>query len=513
MALQIDVRSQQWRQWYGNKLMSLSHHCSPDRDLIPTSRPNFVALCGAVLLAALVAGCGSSAPPDAQPPNLVLILADDLGYGDLSIQGHPLIRTPNIDRIAREGQRWTSFYASAPMCNPSRVALLTGRMPIRIHANGKNLWADIPDDEVTMAEMLSQRGYATGYIGKWGLSGRFNYQGSHPNDQGFDDFFGLVGSNDAPLREGFERTYENIKNSTSGDFPISLYRQKEAVETPAYQPTLTKRYTEEAVRWIGEQAGHGEPFMLFVGHSMPHVPIFRSPDFEGHSNAGLYGDVIEELDWSVGEVVRALEQAGVADNTLIWFSSDNGPWLTYFDLGGSPGGLRDGKLTAWDGGLRVPGIFYWPGTVRPAVIDGIGVNVDLMATVAALTGASLPASREFDSIDLSRTLLHGEPSPRREWFYYGQPGNLWAARVGEFKLVFESWDSLGTEKQIGWRGYANHKKHNPPQLFDLSTDAGERWNVADRYPEVVQEIQEAIQRQRESLTPETQSSGASGASL
>ena len=350
MALQIDVRSQQWRQWYGNKLMSLSHHCSPDRDLIPTSRPNFVALCGAVLLAALIAGCDSSAPPDAQPPNLVLILADDLGYGDLSIQGHPLIRTPNIDRIAREGQRWTSFYASAPMCNPSRVALLTGRMPIRIHANGKNLWADIPDDEVTMAEMLRQRGYATGYIGKWGLSGRFNYQGSHPNDQGFDDFFGLVGSNDAPLREGFERTYENIKNSTSGDFPISLYRQKEAVETPAYQPTLTKRYTEEAVRWIGEQAGHGEPFMLFVGHSMPHVPIFRSPDFEGHSNAGLYGDVIEELDWSVGEVVRALEQAGVADNTLIWFSSDNGPWLTYFDLGGSPGGLRDGKLTAWDGG-------------------------------------------------------------------------------------------------------------------------------------------------------------------
>ena len=147
LALQIDVRSQQWRQWYGNKLMSLSHHSSPDQGLIPTSRPNFVALCGAVLLTALVAGCGSGATPDTQPPNLVLILADDLGYGDLSIQGHPLIRTPNIDRIAREGQRWTSFYASAPMCNPSRVALLTGRMPIRIHANGKNLWADIPDDE------------------------------------------------------------------------------------------------------------------------------------------------------------------------------------------------------------------------------------------------------------------------------------------------------------------------------------------------------------------------------
>ena len=469
----------------------------------PTRRSKLATLSpfGAALLAALVGACGSGTPTETQPPNIVLVLADDLGYGDLSIQGHPLIRTPNIDRIAREGQRWTSFYASAPMCNPSRVALVTGRMPIRIHGHGKNLWADMPDGEVTMAEMLKQRGYATAYVGKWGLSGRFDYRGSHPNDQGFDSFFGLVGSNDAPLREGFERTYENIKNATSSDFPISLYRQKEPVETPAYQPTLTKRYTEEVVRWIGEQGD--QPFLLFLGHSMPHVPIFRSPDFEGHSKAGLYGDVIEEIDWSVGEVVAALERAGVANNTLLWFSSDNGPWQTYFDLGGSSGALRDGKLTAWDGGLRVPGIFYWPGTIQPAVVDGLGVNVDLMATVAALTGASLPAGRDFDSIDLSETLLHGEPSPRREWFYYGQPGNLWAARRGDFKLVLESWESLGTETQIGWRGYANHEKHNSPQLFDLSTDTGERWNVADRYPEVVAEIQAAIRLHRESVAPGT----------
>ena len=289
-------------------------------DACRPARRALLATFVAILLAAAIAACDAGPPTDTRLPNIVLILADDLGYGDLSIQGHPLIRTPNIDRIASEGQRWTSFYASAPMCNPSRVALLTGRMPIRIHRNGKNLWADLPDDEVTMAEMLKQRGYGTAYVGKWGLSRRFNYQGSHPNDQGFDAFFGLVGSNDAPLREGFERTYGNIKNATSADFPISLYRQKEAVETPAYQPTLTKRYTEEAVRWIGEQAD--QPFMLFIGHSMPHVPIFRSPGFEGHSDAGLYGDVIEELDWSVGEVVSALERAGVAEDTLIWFSSD-----------------------------------------------------------------------------------------------------------------------------------------------------------------------------------------------
>lgn len=432
-----------------------------------------------------------------QSPNVVIILADDLGYGDLSIQGHPLIRTPHIDRLAREGQRWTSFYASAPLCNPSRVALMTGRMPIRVHARGKNEWAPMPAAEVTIAEMLKQQGYATAYIGKWGLSRRFDSPGVHPNEQGFDDFFGLVGSNDSRLRKGFQRTYENIRNATSKDFLISLYRQRESIETPVHQPLLTKRYTEESVKWIRRHSG--EPFFLFLAHTMPHVPLFRSPDFEGHSEAGLYGDVIEELDWSVGEVVKALEEADVATNTLVFFSSDNGPWLTYYDLGGSPGPLRDGKMTAWEGGFRVPGIFWWPGKIKPAVIDDIAVNVDLMATIASLTGASLPAGRVFDSIDLSQTLLKGEPSPREEWFYYGQPGNLWAARVGRFKLHFESWESLGTERQIGWRGYANRQTHAPPLLFDLSQDIGERLDVADRYPEMVRRVQQAVERHQNAL--------------
>ena len=463
----------------------------------PRSLPLAKGLPGCLVVVAtvLLATCGTVPQSPSGPPNIVFVLADDLGYGDISIQGHPVIRTPHIDRIAREGQRWTSFYASSPLCNPSRIALVTGRMPIRIHRDGKNAWADIPDHEVTIAEMLKEQGYATAYVGKWGLSGRFNYQGSHPNDQGFDDFYGLVGSNDAPLRSGFERTYQNIKNSTSADFPISLYRQREAIETPAYQPTLTKRYTEESVQWIREHAD--SPFFLFLGHSMPHVPIFRSPEFEGHSKAGLYGDVIEEIDWSVRQLVETIKQLGLAENTLFWFSSDNGPWRTYFDLGGSSGPLRDGKITSWEGGFRVPGIFWWPGTIAPAVVDGMGVNVDLMATIATLTGASMPSGRLFDSIDLSPTLLHGEASPRTEWFYYGQPGNLWAARVGPHKLVFESWESLGTEKQIGWRGYANHLTHDPPLLFDLSTDIGERWNVADISPEVIPSIQQAIQRHRE----------------
>ncbi len=475
---------------------------TPPRTLTATAMRSMLAhqLAIAITLPVILASCGSRQAPPSRPPNVVLVLADDLGYGDLSIQGHPLIRTPHIDRLAREGQRWTSFYASSPLCNPSRVALVTGRMPIRIHASGKNAWANMPDEEVTMAEMLKALGYATAYVGKWGLTNRFDYQGSHPNDQGFDHFYGLVGSNDAPLREGFERTYENIKSSTSSDFPISLYRQREAIETPAFQPTLTRRYTEESVQWIREHSDR--PFFLFLGHSMPHVPIFRSPEFEGHSDAGLYGDVIEEIDWSVGELIEALEETGTARNTLFWFSSDNGPWLTYFDLGGSPGHLRDGKITSWEGGFRVPGIFWWPGTIEPKVVDGIGVNVDLMATVATLAGVRLPEGRISDSIDLSETLLRGEPSPRKEWFYYGQPGNLWAARVGNHKLVLESWESLGTEKQVGWRGYANHLKHDPPLLFDLSTDASERWDIASRSPEVAQSILEAIDRHSTSIQRE-----------
>ena len=240
-----------------NQVVSAS--CSPS-----------VVLAGLSLAAALAVAlaCDSIGEEDPErPPNIILVLADELGYGDLSIQGHPLIHTPHIDTLAREGQRWTSFYASAPLCNPSRVALVTGRMPIRIHGDGRNAWANMPDPEVTMAEMLKELGYATAYIGKWGLSGRFDYQGSHPNDQGFDHFYGLVGSNDAPLREGFDRTYENIRNSTSADFPISLYRQREAIETPAFQPTLTRRYTEESVRWIRDQGDR--PFLLFLATACP----------------------------------------------------------------------------------------------------------------------------------------------------------------------------------------------------------------------------------------------------
>lgn len=437
-------------------------------------------------------------PTSAEPPvhlqdapNILVILTDDMGYGDLSSYGHPLIKTPHIDDLAASGQRWTSFYASSPLCNQSRVALITGRMPVRIHGGGLNRWANLPNSELTMGQLLKQAGYATAYIGKWGLSGRFANGGVHPNDAGFDYFFGVEDFNDGGRRADLPATYEAIKTSVSEDYSFGLFRQRKEIENPTHQPSLTQRYTREAVAWL--QTPRAQPFFLFLGHTMPHVPIFSAPEFVGRSRAGRYGDVIEELDWSVGQITAALKASSLRENTLVIFSSDNGPWLTYFDIGGSPGPFRDGKHTTWEGGLRVPGIFSWPGTISPAVIDGIGVQVDLFATLATIANLSLPEDRDYDSIDLSGVLLDGAESPRDRWFYYATRGGLWAARLDNFKLVLESWDSVTKEGGTSeWRGFDNHIVHDPPLLFDLSTDLAERNNIAPQHPGVVKRIKAAI---------------------
>jgi len=426
-------------------------------------------------------------------PNIVVILCDDLGYGDIGAYGHPVIETPNVDRMAREGQRWTSFYASSPVCNPSRVALMTGRMPARIHG-GLNLWANPSSDEFTVAEMLKGKGYQTAIIGKWHLGME---EGLHPLDQGFDYYYGTPGSNDAPLKPGIKRTYWTTRDAMSTDYDIPLMKMRETLETPIYQPTITKRYGDEAADWIGKNKD--APFFLYLAHNMPHVPIFRSPEFEGHSAGGLYSDVIEELDDSVGKVIRALEKAELTSNTLVVFTSDNGPWRTYYDLGGSPGHLRDGKMTTWEGGVRVPGVFWWPGTIKPAVVRGIGASVDFLATFAALAGAKLPNDREYDSMDLSETLLKGAPSPRTEWFYFGHPsGELFAARVGRYKLHLKSWETIGHE-EVGWRGYGNEQTYESPILFDLDNDISERWDIAKDHPDIVGRVQKAIERYQGSI--------------
>lgn len=433
-------------------------------------------------------------PPAVQAPtarpNVIVILADDLGYGDLASHGHPTIRTPRLDRMAAEGQRWTSFYAGAPVCSPSRAALLTGRLPVRSGVYGRealdngaksspgvfraNAAAGLPHDEITIAELLKDRGYATGIIGKWHLGQLPEYL---PASQGFDLHYGLPYSNDMGVAPGVERGREMMLAPKPEDWSVPLLRNGEVIERPVHQPTLTKRYAEEAVRFIG--AHRDEPFLLYVAHSMPHVPLFRSERFAGRSAAGRYGDVIEEIDWSVGQILDAVRAEGLEQRTLVVFTSDNGPWTLYDQHGGSAGPLRDGKGTTWEGGVRVPGIFWGPGLVTARTVRGIGAMLDLFPTIAALAGARLPQDRPLDGVDLSPALRGSAPSPR-DTFFYWRDAELYAVRKGPWKAHFITRGVYG-------RG-GDRVMHDPPLLYHLGIDPGERFDVTERHPDVAREL-------------------------
>jgi arylsulfatase A-like enzyme len=413
-------------------------------------------------------------------PNVVIIFADDLGYGDLGSYGNPVIRTPNLDRMAAEGQRWTSFYAAASVCTPSRAGLLTGRHPLRSGVMGarprvfaERSLSGLPASELTIAELLAQKGYATGMVGKWHLG---HMPGFLPGAQGFQFHFGLVSSND------HNRTYDAGRgrlpafNPRSEFWDIPLMRNGQVIEKPAQQETLTRRYTEEAVRFIDEH--HEGPFFLYFAHTFPHTPLFRSEMFKGRSPRGIFGDVVEELDSSAGRVIEALQRNGVAENTLVVFTSDNGPWLIFNEHGGSAGLLREGKGSTWEGGMREPAIFWWPGRIQPAVVRDIGSTLDLLPTVAKLAGADLPSGRAYDGYDLSATLLEGKPSPRNEVFYY-RGGVLFAVRSGPWKAHY--WTQTGfTEPEP--------TRHEPPLLFHLEQDPSEKYDRAAENPAVVQSI-------------------------
>ncbi|MFQ5789866.1 MAG: sulfatase [Acidobacteriota bacterium] len=429
-----------------------------------------------------------------RPPNVVIIFADDLGYGDLGCYGHPTIRTPHIDRMAAEGQKWTNFYAEARVCSPSRAALLTGRMHVRSGMYGKESAVFFPDsptgipaDEITLAEALKQQGYATGIVGKWHLGDAPEYL---PNAHGFDYWLGLPYSNDmnmvVPRDRGFQTEAYYQPKSEYWDVP--LMRNGEIVERPVNQATLTKRYTEEALRFIKENKE--SPFFLYVPHTMPHIPLFRSEEFVGKSMGGIYGDVIEEIDWSVGRILDALLGEGLAENTLVVLSSDNGPWLTFGKHGGSPGPLRDGKGTTWEGGMRVPGIFWWPGTIKPGIVMDMGSTLDVFATALELAGAAAPSDRTMDGLDLRPVLFGTGPSPRDVMFYY-RWDELYAVRKGMFKAHFITQGAFddGVPRVV----------HDPPLLYHLGDDPGERFNVAEQYPDVLSEIVALAKAHRETM--------------
>jgi len=427
----------------------------------------------------LVPGPASAQPPAAtpsiRPPNIVIIFADDLGYGDLGVYGHPLIRTPRLDRLAAEGLKLTSFYASAPVCSASRYSLLTGRYAIRAGING----ALMPEstnglgaDETTIADILKSAGYRTGMVGKWHLGNR---PGFFPTEHGFDSYFGLLYSNDM------------VRPWVQTDVPMRLYRGTRELPGEVDNATLTERYTEEAVAFIG--ANKSRPFFLYLAHSMPHVPLGVTPRFAGRSANGRYGDVVEAIDWSAGRVLDALRDAGVERDTLVIFTSDNGPWMDMPPRmlvdprivrtdAGSAGPLRGSKGTTWEGGVRVPFLARWPGHIQAgAVGTDLATTMDILPTLAGIVGAPLPAGRALDGFDVRAFLESRAPSPV-EWYVYNYGGRVEGIRDRRWKLHLTF----------------PEKSEPVAALYDLSLDPSERWDVAAEHPDIVARLGERMRR-------------------
>jgi arylsulfatase A-like enzyme len=345
----------------------------------------------------------------------------------------------------------------------------------------------LPDEEVTLAEALGELGYATGIVGKWHLGHLPQYL---PTRHGFDSWYGIPYSNDMDqnLPEGL--TNRSALFEPEIDYwQVPLIRNETEFERPTDQTTLTRRYTEEAVAFI--EANRDGPFLLYLPHSMPHVPLFASDEFREQSTAGIYGDVIEEIDWSVGQVIAALDRAGVSERTLVVFTSDNGPWLSFQTHGGTSGLLRGGKGTTFEGGMRVPGIFWWPGTIEPGVTQEIGSAMDLFTTAIALAGGQVPDDRPIDGVDLSAVLFDEGPSPRDVMAYY-RLGELYAFRQGRYKVHFVTEGRYGLPPE--------RTDHDTPLLFDLDQDPSERFDVAAERPEAFDAVVAAAERYRANMT-------------
>ncbi|HIE99833.1 MAG TPA: arylsulfatase [Planctomycetes bacterium] len=431
---------------------------------------------------------------DAKSPNVVVIFCDDLGYGDLGCFGHPSIATPHLDRMAVEGQRWTEFYVAACVCTPSRAALQTGRYPIRngmCSSTRRVLFPDskggLPASEITIGRMLQQHGYATHAIGKWHLGHLPQFL---PVSHGYDSYFGIPYSNDMDAVKQAPKGRARFNDPKIDYFNVPLMRGADIVERPANQHTITKRFTEEAVKLIRQE--NEKPFFIYLAHNLPHVPLFVSKDFTDVSRRGLYGDVIEEIDWSVGQVLSALQEQGIADNTLVVFTSDNGPWNSFHQQGGSAGLLRDGKGSTWEGGMREPTIFWWPGKIEPGVVMDQGSTLDLLPTIAAITGATQPGDRVIDGYDLSPVLFDGKDGPRNEMFYY-HGEECYAVRSGMYKAHFKTKTSYTGQRQA--------EVHDPPLLYHLGHDPSEEYDIAKDHPDIIAAIREVKTRHEASIEP------------
>lgn len=431
----------------------------------------------------------------AEQPNFVIIFTDDQGYQDVGCFGSPDIRTPRLDAMAADGMKFTSFYAQ-PICGPSRAALMTGCYPMRVAERGhtKQVHPILHEDEITIAEVLKTKGYATACFGKWDLA-------KHSQSDFFMDLF--------PTRQGFDYFYGT---PTSNDRTANLYRNEELIEPATDMATLTQRYTDEAIAFI--KKNQDQPFFVYIPHSMPHTRLDASPKFKGKSRRGLYGDVIEEIDFNVGRVLDTLNELNLAENTYVLFTSDNGPWLIKNkdhadghlpgDHGGSAGPLRSGKVSTFEGGVRVPAILWAPGRAPAGTVcDLVATTMDVMPTFAALAGAEVPSDRAIDGEDI-RHLFHGEfdkANPDKAYFYYLRV-HLQAVRQGKWKL------HLPREKEpIGVAPFSRNTHIAPedrvgfeePFLVDLENDLGETTNLAAENPQVVEKLLGLAETMRKDL--------------
>ncbi len=454
------------------------------------------------IMGVVVAAMGASAATlTAQTPNFIVIFADDQGYQDLGVFGSPNIKTPNIDRMAGQGMRFTDFYSAASVCTPSRAALMTGCYPERVgnlpvlFPNSKR---GLNPQEITIAELLKTRGYATACVGKWHLG---HHKKFLPTSQGFDSYFGIPYSNDMGIdknmdlaenvvwREGI--TEQDFRKGKGGGPP--LMRGTEVIEVPADQATLTQRYTQEAIGFI--RANRDKPFFLYLPHTMPHIPLYASEAFAGKSEAGLYGDTLEEMDWSVGQILGTLEQLGIDKKTMVVYTSDNGPWNlkgnatskvkgnTNRRVGGSALPLRGYKFQRWEGGMREPTVMWWPGRIPAGrVCSELAGTIDLFPTFAALSGAKLPADRAIDGKSIVPLIegREGAKTPHAAYFYRTE-----GVRCGQWKLKGK-------------------------ELFDLAGDISEEHNVAKDHPDVAARLKGLLDAHKEELLKNRRPSGEVG---
>jgi arylsulfatase A len=462
----------------------------------PTGRR---ALLRAVLpaLLALLAACEREYPG---PPNVVLLLADDLGWEDVGVYGATGFETPSLDRMAAEGARFTSFYAPNAACSPTRAAIMTGSYAPRVGISevlSPRSRRGLNPAEVTIAELLREQGYATIAVGKWHL-------GDHPvflpTNHGFDRYFGIPYSNDmSPVRANNPREGANVW------YPeLPLVRDTTIVEREPDQTQLTRRYTEEVVQFIEDNAEG--PFFAYLAYSFPHVPLWASERFVGTTQRGLYGDVVAEIDWSVGEVLATLERLGLDERTLVVFTSDNGPWLVFGNHAGSAGPFREGKATTFEGGHRVPTIFRWPSRIPAGrEIGELATGMDLLPTLARLAGATLPTDRILDGHDLWPLLSGADDavSPYERFFYY-RSGELQAVRSGKWKLhVPHRYPSM-VGAEVGADGMPGRYAQGEMgvALYDLDADPGERLDVAAEHPDVVEQLRALVEWARDDIGDE-----------